>query len=131
MHDNDAPAGRTTVDLNKHDALAGAFPATSEGRLLFAIAFLFSMFQIATAAHFVDPPSQLVRAIHVGFVTVLIFPLLANMAGKLWRPLRRGRGIAYRAGSNRANCAASPISAFRAVSDDDKGAGCLSREDCG
>lgn len=82
MHDNDKTAGGAAVDLSKHDALAGAFPATNEGRLLFAIAFLFSIFQIATAAHLIDPPSQLVRAIHVGFVTVLIFPLLAAMADK-------------------------------------------------
>ena len=82
MHDNDTTAGGAAVDLSKHDALAGAFPATNEGRLLFAIAFLFSIFQIATAAHLIDPPSQLVRAIHVGFVTVLIFPLLAAMADK-------------------------------------------------
>ncbi|MGE6784543.1 TRAP transporter permease [Ensifer adhaerens] len=80
MHDNNT--GGATVDLSKHDALAGAFPATHEGRLLFAIAFLFSIFQIVTAAHLIDPPSQLVRAIHVGFVTVLIFPLLAAMADR-------------------------------------------------
>ncbi|MFK0278533.1 TRAP transporter permease [Ensifer sp. NPDC090286] len=82
MHDTMTPASGPAVDLTKHDALAGGFPRTSEGRLLFAIAFLFSIFQIATAAHLIDPPSQLVRAIHVGFVTVLIFPLLAAMTGK-------------------------------------------------
>jgi len=82
MHDTHGPAGDAAAELSKHDALAGAFPATTEGRLLFAIAFLFSIFQIATAAHLLDPPSQLVRAIHVGFVTVLIFPLLAAISGK-------------------------------------------------
>ena len=82
MHDTNGPAGGAAAELSKHDALAGAFPATNEGRLLFWIAFLFSVFQIATAAHLLDPPSQLVRAIHVGFVTVLIFPLLASMAGR-------------------------------------------------
>lgn len=82
MHDTQGPAGDTAAELSKHDALAGAFPTTPEGRLLFAIAFLFSAFQIATAAHLLDPPSQLVRAIHVGFVTVLIFPLLSAISGK-------------------------------------------------
>ena len=82
MHDTHGPVDGAAVDLSKHNALAGAFPATPEGRLLFAIAFLFSLFQIATAAHMLDPPSQLIRAIHVGFVTVLIFPLLAAMSGK-------------------------------------------------
>ncbi|EYR84051.1 TRAP transporter permease [Shinella sp. 838] len=79
MHDTNGPADGAAAALSKHDALAGTFPATKEGRVLFAIAFLFSLFQIATAAHLLDPPSQLVRAIHVGFVTVLIFPLLAAM----------------------------------------------------
>lgn len=90
MRGNDT--GGTAVDLSRHDALAGAFPVTNEGRLLYSIAFLFSIFQIATAAHLIDPPSQLVRAIHVGFVTVLIFPLLAAMAdkGKAQRALAWG-----------------------------------------
>lgn len=82
MHDNNVPAGSAAAELSKHDSLAGAFPATMEGRLLFAIAFLFSAFQIATAAHLLDPPSQIIRAIHVGFVTVLIFPLLSAMTGR-------------------------------------------------
>ncbi|WPE22696.1 TRAP transporter permease [Shinella zoogloeoides] len=82
MHDTQGSIDGAAVDLSKHDALAGAFPATPEGRLLFAIAFLFSVFQIATAAHLLDPPSQLIRAIHVGFVTVLIFPLLTAMSGR-------------------------------------------------
>ena len=82
MHDTQGTVGGAAPDLSKHDALAGAFPASPEGRLLFAIAFLFSVFQIATAAHLIDPPSQLVRAVHVGFVTVLIFPLLTAMSGR-------------------------------------------------
>lgn len=56
------------------------FPASYEGRLLFAIAVAFSVFQIATAAHVVDLPSQIVRAVHVGFLLVLTFPLVATNA---------------------------------------------------
>lgn len=82
MQHTTGPVDGAAADLSRHDALAGAFPVTAEGRLLFAIAFLFSVFQIATAAHLLDPPSQLVRAIHVGFVTVLIFPLLSAMTGR-------------------------------------------------
>ncbi|MEW9616230.1 TRAP transporter permease [Shinella sp. S4-D37] len=82
MHDTQGTVDGAAADLSKHDALAGVFPASPEGRLLFAIAFLFSVFQIATAAHLIDPPSQLVRAVHVGFVTVLIFPLLTAMSGR-------------------------------------------------
>ncbi|WP_034856838.1 TRAP transporter permease [Sinorhizobium sojae] len=71
----------TAAELSKHDALTQAFPKTWDGRILFAIALAFSIFQIATAAHLIDMPSQIVRAVHVGFVTVLVFPLLAAMAG--------------------------------------------------
>ncbi|WP_105374949.1 TRAP transporter permease [Neorhizobium huautlense] len=70
------------ADLSAHDALAAAFPKSREGRFIFAIAFVFSAFQLATAAHLLDPPSQVLRAIHVGFVTVLIFPLLAALLDK-------------------------------------------------
>nr|WP_244293917.1 TRAP transporter permease [Pannonibacter carbonis] len=53
------------------------FPKTTEGRLLFWIAVAFSAFQIATAAHVIDMPSQVVRAVHVGFLGLLAFPLIA------------------------------------------------------
>ena len=64
-------------DLGLHDPLAESFPSTPEGRLLFWLALLFSVFQIATAAHIVDFASQVVRAIHVGFLMLLTFPLVA------------------------------------------------------
>jgi TRAP transporter 4TM/12TM fusion protein len=64
-------------DLGLHDPLAESFPATPEGRLLFWLALIFSVFQIATAAHIVDFASQVVRAIHVGFLMLLTFPLVA------------------------------------------------------
>ena len=47
------------------------------GRLLFWIAVVFSVFQIVTAAHVVDLSSQITRAFHVGFLTLLAFPLMA------------------------------------------------------
>ena len=64
-------------DLGLHDPLAESFPSTPEGRLLFWLALCFSVFQIATAAHIVDFASQVVRAIHVGFLMLLTFPLVA------------------------------------------------------
>lgn len=73
------------VDLGLHDPLAESFPQTGQGRLLFWIAVAFSLFQIATAAHLVDFASQIVRAVHVAFLLLLTFPLLA---------LGRGRGPA-------------------------------------
>lgn len=46
-------------------------------RLLFWIAVAFPVFQILTAAHLVDLSSQITRALHVGFLTLLAFPLIA------------------------------------------------------
>ena len=43
---------------------------------------VFSLFQIATAAHLLDMSSQIVRAFHVGFLTLLGFPLLAALKRK-------------------------------------------------
>jgi TRAP transporter 4TM/12TM fusion protein len=69
-------------DLGIHDPLANSFPASREGRVLFWIAVAFSVFQIATAAHLLDLPSQIVRAVHVGFLMLLGFPLLALVRQK-------------------------------------------------
>ncbi|MCQ8896646.1 TRAP transporter permease [Limnobacter humi] len=68
-----------------HDPTAEAFPATAEGRLLFWIAVAFSLFQIATAAHWLDLPSQVVRACHVGFLLLLTYPLVAMGKGPVWK----------------------------------------------
>ncbi|MCQ0987117.1 TRAP transporter permease [Jiella marina] len=62
-----------------HDPLASSFPASLEGRLLFAIAIAFSTFQLLTAAHLWDMPSQIVRAVHVGFLCLLGLPLVAAL----------------------------------------------------
>jgi len=74
-------------DLGLHDPLAESFPASFEGRLLFWIAVAFAVFQIATAAHVIDFASQIVRAVHVGFLLVLTFPLmaLAHKRTGLWK----------------------------------------------
>ncbi|MFT6774136.1 MAG: TRAP transporter 4TM/12TM fusion protein [Paracoccaceae bacterium] len=70
-----------------HDPLSDSFPKGTEGRLLFWIAIAFSSFQIATAAHLLDMPSQVTRAVHVGFLGLLGFPLLLALrgAGVTWR----------------------------------------------
>ncbi len=73
---HDAPPA---VDM--HDPLGGGFPATREGRLLFWIAVVFSVYQIATAAHLISLSSQVVRAFHVGFLLLLAFPLAASARG--------------------------------------------------
>lgn len=83
LDSNDNQDKAASAELHRLDALTQAFPHTWEGRLLFAIALAFSIFQIATAAHLVDLPSQIVRAIHVGFATVLVFPLLTLPSGRV------------------------------------------------
>ena len=54
----------------------------SAARLLFGIAVAFSAFQLWTAAY-APLPSQVIRAVHVGFLILLLFGLVANRGGKL------------------------------------------------
>ena len=75
-----APAG--DPDLGIHDPLTESFPPTLEGRLLFWIAVAFSLYQIAIAAHIVTLSSQIQRALHLGFLMLLCFPLLAALRHK-------------------------------------------------
>ena len=86
---NVGAARQKVGETGHHDPLAAGFPATAEGRVLFWIAVLFSLFQIATAAHLLDMPSQIQRVIHVGFLAGLGFPLLAAASKRpaVWRPL--------------------------------------------
>ena len=70
-----APAD--SPDLAIHDPLAESFSQNREGRLLFWVAVVFSAFQIATALNLLVLPSQVVRGMHVGFLVLLAFPLIA------------------------------------------------------
>lgn len=70
-----------------HDPLGEGFPPGLMGRVLFWLAVVFSLFQIATAAHLIDMPSQIARALHVGFLMALGFPLLAMV--KTQNPMAR------------------------------------------
>jgi TRAP-type uncharacterized transport system fused permease subunit len=83
------PADDGDTLLQQHEPLAGGFPPGTEGRLLFWLAIAFSAFQVATAAHLLDLPSQIVRAVHVGFLLALAFPLLAAVGRSAlpWRVL--------------------------------------------
>ncbi|MGF1594295.1 MAG: TRAP transporter permease [Kiloniellaceae bacterium] len=89
-------------ELGLQDPLAESFPRTREGRLLFWVAVAFSVFQISTAAHLIDFPSQVVRAFHLGFLTLLVFPLVTAIRGSRtrWRVLAwvaalAGVGVAF------------------------------------
>ena len=88
------PAGDR--ELGIQDPLAETFPKSGEGRLLFWIAVAFSAFQVATAAHLIDFPSQVVRAFHLGFLSVLVFPLVAAIRGAAlpWRALAWAAALA-------------------------------------
>ena len=78
-----APEGRSRAEevVELHDALSGGFPGGFAGRFLFWLAVVFSVYQIAIAAHVIDLPSQVMRAVHVGFLMALGFPLLAYGRG--------------------------------------------------
>ncbi|MFD1796005.1 TRAP transporter permease [Paracoccus aurantiacus] len=76
-----------TADLGIHDPLAESFPPSLQGRLLFWIAVAFSIYQIATAAHLLNLNSQIQRAVHLGFLLLLGFPLLTLLRGGA-RPLQ-------------------------------------------
>ncbi|MCJ8517561.1 TRAP transporter 4TM/12TM fusion protein [Pseudorhizobium tarimense] len=73
------------------EAVEGLPPGFGEGlsgRIAFWIAFTFSLFQLWTAAYG-TLPSQVVRAMHVGFLLLLGFGLIANLvakrpAAKIW-----------------------------------------------
>jgi len=82
-----ASQGAAPPAVDMHDPLGAGFPATREGRILFWIAVVFSVYQIATAAHLISLSSQVLRAAHVGFLLLLAFPLAASArnATPAWR----------------------------------------------
>ncbi len=71
------PLTEPVAEAGGPDHHISSFPAGPTGRALFWIAVLFSTFQIVTAAHLVDLPSQVTRALHVGFLMLMTFPLVA------------------------------------------------------
>jgi TRAP transporter 4TM/12TM fusion protein len=66
------------------EGLPPGFGVGMMGKIAFGIAIAFSLFQIWTAAYG-TLPSQVVRAMHVGFLLLLGFALLGNLVAKtLW-----------------------------------------------
>ncbi len=70
------------------EGLPPGFGSGAAGRVAFLVAIAFSVFQIYIAA-FGTLPSQIVRAMHVGFLLLLGFGLLGNLkartqAGRAW-----------------------------------------------
>ncbi|WGF88386.1 TRAP transporter permease [Marinivivus vitaminiproducens] len=73
--------------------LPGGFGEGWLGRIVFSIAIAFSTFQLYTAA-FPNFPSQVVRAVHVGFLLLLGFSLIANLK----TPSRNGQILLWTLG---------------------------------
>lgn len=71
------PPPEGSAEAGLYDPLAESFSTGREGRLLFFIAVAFSTFQLLTALGLLVVPSQIVRAVHVGFLLLLAFPLIA------------------------------------------------------
>src|SRR5690554_7553531 len=63
------------------EGLPSGFGDGLSGRIAFWIAFTFSVFQLWTAAYG-TLPSQVVRAMHVGFLLLLGFGLVGNLVAK-------------------------------------------------
>lgn len=84
----DMKAADVSTDVTGHEhGIPDGFGSGRTERTLFWIAVAFSTFQIFTAAYSILP-SQVVRAVHVGFLLLLVFPLLEAA-----RPEKRGRQI--------------------------------------
>jgi TRAP transporter 4TM/12TM fusion protein len=88
MTDTTAPVAAPEEEVPGHH-LPQSFGLSLEGRLLFWIAVLFSVFQLFTAAYAILP-SQVVRSIHVGFVLLLGMPLAFSLTTK--NPAMKGLG---------------------------------------
>lgn len=71
--DDTSPATPQPEASAFHDPLAKGFSTTREGRALFWLAVVFSVFQIVTALHLVALPSIMVHGFHVGFLLALTF----------------------------------------------------------
>jgi len=70
---SDNPAEKDSAGF--YDPSTESFPTSLEGKVLFYIAIAFSVFQVITAAHLLDLPSQILRAVHVGFFRIVRFPI--------------------------------------------------------
>src|SRR4051812_32970953 len=67
----------TAPDMDIEHGLPNGWGAGAKARVLFWIAVAFSVFQIATAVYAILP-SQVLRAVHVGFLVLVSSALIAN-----------------------------------------------------
>ncbi|HEV2513732.1 MAG TPA: TRAP transporter permease [Devosia sp.] len=88
MTDSAAPHGDAVSSGEEvTEGLPPGFGSGLAGRIAFGIAIAFALFQLWTAAYG-TLPSQVVRAMHVGFLLLLGFVLISNLVAKT--PLTRG-----------------------------------------
>ncbi|MGO4836824.1 TRAP transporter large permease subunit, partial [Rhizobiaceae sp. 2RAB30] len=78
---NSSPTVLATSEEIPTEGLPEGWGAGAAGRVAFTVAVLFSAFQLYTAAYG-NLPSQVIRAMHVGFLLLLGFGLLANLKTK-------------------------------------------------
>lgn len=71
----------TAADAAVVEGLPPGFGDGLAGKAAFLIAVAFSLFQLGTAAYAVLP-SQVIRAMHVGFLLLLAFALIGNLSTK-------------------------------------------------
>ena len=75
-----SPGHKKSTGLD--DVLLNSYPATTEGKILYYIAVIFSLFQVGIASHLIEINSQLQLSTHVGFLCFLCFPLVAVLKNK-------------------------------------------------
>ena len=89
MTDSATPRSAAAAPLDDEitEGLPPGFGPGLSGRIAFGIAIAFALFQLWTAAYG-TLPSQVVRAMHVGFLLLLGFGLVGNLVAKT--PLTKG-----------------------------------------
>ena len=75
-----SPGHKKSTGLD--DVLLNSYPTTTEGKILYYIAVIFSLFQVGIASHLIEINSQLQLSTHVGFLCFLCFPLVAALKNK-------------------------------------------------
>jgi hypothetical protein len=73
---SDNPADKDSAGF--YDPSTQSFPTSLEGKVLFYIAIAFSVFQVITAAHLLDLPSQILSACWVFRVIRISISLCAK-----------------------------------------------------
>ncbi len=82
----------TVTELDIEHGLPGGWGAGLSGTLLFLIALCFASFQIATSVYAILP-TQVLRALHVGFLVLTASVLIGNHRSQSWMGQALGWGL--------------------------------------